>query len=114
MGLFGKRKEKERTHRNTGHLATLDSGEVVRVTAVVDCIGDSCPRPQLLTRGALGKASPGEVIEVNVDNPTSMEALPPIIRENEGTHLGTLRHSRHWQVLMRKNRLGSDRGRTAI
>lgn len=102
MGLFGRRK-KEASRQSGGQQVVLDNGEVVSVTTVVDCIGDSCPRPQLLTRGALGKAGPGEVIQVMVDNPTSMEALPPIIEGNDGTHLGTLRRSRCWQVLMKKN-----------
>ena len=70
--------------------------------SVVDCIGDNCPRPQILTRKALDDAGSGDVVEVKVDNPTSMEALPPIIEENGGTHLGTIRHARHWQVLARK------------
>ena len=102
MGLFG-RKKTERKNEAQGGPVTLDSGETVTATTVVDCIGDSCPRPQIFTRNALGKAGSGDVIEVRVDNPTSMEALPPIIKENGGSHLGTLRQSRHWQVMLRKN-----------
>ena len=101
MGLFGKKTE--RKNQASGNPVTLDSGETVTATTIVDCIGDSCPRPQIFTRNALGKAHSGDVIEVKVDNPTSMEALPPIIEENGGTHLGTLRQSRHWQVMLRKN-----------
>ena len=101
MGLFGKRKA-EPENREPGEEVTLDSGEIVVATSVVDCIGDNCPRPQILTRKALDGAVSGDVIEVNVDNPTSMEALPPIIEENGGTHLGTIRRARHWQVLARK------------
>ena len=100
MGLFGKKKATTETTAN--HEVTLDSGEVITVSAVVDCIGDSCPRPQLMTRGAIGKASSGDVIEVKVDNSTSMESLPPIITENGGTHLGTIRQDRYWQVIARK------------
>lgn len=100
MGLFG-RKSRQKTEA-PGDTVVLDDGARVAVTRVVDCIGDSCPRPQLFTRNALGEASSGDVIEVKVDNPTSMEALPPIIEQNGGVHLGTLRQSRHWQVVMRK------------
>lgn len=99
MGLFGKRKPREESGA-PGEEVTLDTGEVVVATSVVDCIGDNCPRPQILTRSALAGA--GEIIEVKVDNPTSMEALPPIIEENGGAHLGTIRRARHWQVLARK------------
>ena len=102
MGLFGKKRE-PKNQAPGGDPVTLDSGETVIAATVVDCIGDSCPRPQMFTRNALGKAHAGDVIEVKVDNPTSMEALPPIIAESGGTHLGTLRQSRHWQVMMRKN-----------
>ena len=101
MGLFGKRKA-EPESREPGEEVTLDSGEIVVAASVVDCIGDNCPRPQILTRKALDGAGSGDVIEVKVDNPTSMEALPPIIEENGGTHLGTIRRARHWQVLARK------------
>ena len=100
MGLFGRKSRPE--PQAPGGAVVLPDGESVAVTRVVDCIGDSCPRPQVFTRNALGKARSGDVIEVKVDNPTSMEALPPIIEQNEGVHLGTLRQSRHWQVLMRK------------
>ena len=102
MGLFGRKKNQDAATQASDDV-TLEDGSVVTVTTTVDCIGDSCPRPQLMTRNALAKASEGDVIEVDVDNPTSMEALPPIIAENGGSHLGTLRQSRHWQVLMRKN-----------
>jgi len=101
MGLFGKRKTREEG-RESGEEVTLDTGEVVVAASVVDCIGDNCPRPQILTRKAPAVASAGEIIEVKVDNPTSMEALPPIIEENGGAHLGTFRRARHWQVLARK------------
>ena len=101
MGLFGKRKPREES-RVPGEEVILDTGEAVIAASVVDCIGDNCPRPQILTRKALAGAGAGEVIEVKVDNPTSMEALPPIIEENGGAHLGTFRRARHWQVLARK------------
>ncbi len=101
MGLFGKRKPREE-RRSPGEEVALDTGEVVVAASVVDCIGDNCPRPQILTRNALAGAAAGEIIEVQVDNPTSMEALPPIIEENGGAHLGTFRQARHWRVLARK------------
>lgn len=100
MGLFGKKAAP--TEQAANHEVTLESGEAITISAVVDCIGDSCPRPQLMTRGALGKAGSGDAIEVKVDNPTSMEALPSVITENGGAHLGTVRQGRHWQVIARK------------
>lgn len=99
MGLFGKKKTDAPTG---GGEATLNDGTKVTIARTVDCIGDSCPRPQLMTKAAMGKAQPGDVIEVKVDNSTSMEALPPMMPELGGTHLQTERIDRYWQVLLRK------------
>jgi len=104
MGLFGKKSntdDKKGSNTAPGRV-TLD-GNDIDVTTRIDCIGDSCPRPQLMTKSALKDASSGDVIEIDVDNPTSMEALPAVITENGGTHLGTARQPRHWQVVGRRN-----------
>ncbi|WP_168185721.1 sulfurtransferase TusA family protein [Acidiferrobacter sp. SPIII_3] len=70
---------------------------------MVDVLGDSCPRPQLMTKKALNEAASGAVIEVKVDNPTSMEALPTVMAAVNGTHLATLKADRYWRVFVRKN-----------
>lgn len=102
MGLFSRNKNK--TSAATGGVqVSLADGTEVTVTQVVDCLGDSCPRPQLATKKAMNGAQPGDVIEVKIDNPTSMEAIPPMMPELNGTHLGTLKSERYWRVLMRKN-----------
>jgi len=104
MGLFGKKsanRDKQQSSSAPGRV-TLD-GDEIDVTTVIDCIGDSCPRPQLMTKSALKDAASGDVIEIDVDNPTSMEALPAVIAENGGTHLGTARQPRHWQVVGRRD-----------
>lgn len=100
MGLFTKRKQEPESGSATE--VVLDDGQAIAINNVVDCIGDSCPRPQLMTKNALNKALSGFVIDIHVDNPTSMEALPAVIAENGGTHLATLRQKKHWQVLARK------------
>lgn len=107
MGLFGKKTKKDNSKASGNGdsepvMVTLD-GDEISITTVVDCIGDSCPRPQLMTKSALAKAVSGDVIEIDVDNPTSMEALPAVIAENGGTHLGTTRQPRHWQVIGRRD-----------
>ncbi|OED42805.1 hypothetical protein AB833_05440 [Chromatiales bacterium (ex Bugula neritina AB1)] len=73
------------------------------VSARVDCLGDSCPRPQLMTKKALGAAAANDVIEVIVDNPTSMEALPPMCPQLSSTHLETIAVDRGWHVYIQKN-----------
>ncbi len=101
MGLFGSRKTEEPSAQATGKI-TL-GGELYTVSQVVDVLGDSCPRPQLLTKKALSKAASGAVIEIMVDNPTSMEAIPTMMLELNGSHLGTLKVERYWRVFVRKN-----------
>lgn len=101
MGLFGGKKDKPAAVE--GGNVTLDDGTTVSVRQVVDCLGDSCPRPQLMTKKAMSQAAVGDVIEVKIDNPTSMEALPPMMGELHGTHLGTVKAERYWRVIIRKN-----------
>ena len=100
MGLFGKKKVVD---SNSSYETELDDGTKVEVKDVVDCIGDSCPRPQLMTKAAMAKAHPGDIIEVKIDNSTSVEAIPPMMSDLQGSHLATIKKDRYWQVLLRKN-----------
>lgn len=100
MGLFGKSKKEENTG---GHEVMLGDGGLVTVARSVDCLGDSCPRPQLMTKKAVGLVGPGDVVEVLVDNPSSMEALPPLCDELGATHLETVKDSRCWKVYIRRD-----------
>ena len=60
MGLFGSKKSEEPSTQAT---ATITLGnQTYTVSQVVDVLGDSCPRPQLMTKKALSKAAPGAVI----------------------------------------------------
>lgn len=102
MGLFGRNKNKQpETAGPTGEV-TLEDGNTYPVSQIVDCIGDSCPRPQLMTKKALSGAATGDVIEVRIDNPTSMEAIPPMMPELGSIHLGTLKADRYWRVIVRR------------
>lgn len=101
MGLFGSKKPAVQNQALSQ--VELEDGSVVEVSQVVDCIGDSCPRPQLMTRAALSKAQPGDAIEIQIDNPTSLEAIPPMLPRLDATHLGTIKKDRYWQVLVRRN-----------
>ncbi len=101
MGLFGSKKSEEPSAQATSTITLGD--QRYTVSQVVDVLGDSCPRPQLMTKKALSKAAPGAIIEVMVDNPTSMEAIPPMMPELNGSHLGTLKAERYWRVFVRKN-----------
>lgn len=101
MGLFSKNKQSEAP--TNGHAVTLNDGVTYMIAQTVDCIGDSCPRPQLMTKKAVNAIAAGGVVEVLLDNPTSVEALPPMCAELAATHLATLKEARGWKVYIRKN-----------
>lgn len=103
MGLFSSAKKDKTNENSGGTVATLSDGTTIDVAARIDCLGDSCPRPQLMTKKALASASSNEVIEVVVDNPTSMEALPPMCPKLASTHLETIAVDQGWHVYIRKN-----------
>lgn len=103
MGLFNRSKKKEEKNSGPVGTATLSDGQSVEISACIDCLGDSCPRPQLMTKKALGKAASNDVIEILIDNPSSMEAIPPMLPELNATHLETIKGDRRWEVYVRKN-----------
>lgn len=100
MGLFSKKKETEAPAN--GHSVTLNDVNYI-VAKTVDCLGDNCPRPQLMTKKAVGAVGAGGVVEIVIDNPTSVEALPPMCPEMAATHLATIKEARAWKVYIRKN-----------
>ena len=101
MGLFSKRTQVAAA-AGPAVEAVLPDGTKIAVKQQVNCLGDSCPRPQLLTRKALATAAQGDVIEVLIDNPTSVEAIPPMMPGLASTHLATVRAERCWRVYVRK------------
>ncbi|HVZ52700.1 MAG TPA: sulfurtransferase TusA family protein [Pseudolabrys sp.] len=101
MGLFSKKTTAEAAA--SGFAVTLGDGHTYKVAQTVDCIGDSCPRPQLMTKKAMRDLHSGDVVEVVLDNPTSVEALPPMCGEMAATHLETIKDARCWKVYIRKD-----------
>jgi tRNA 2-thiouridine synthesizing protein A len=81
----------------------LSSGQKVKIARRVDCLGCSCPRPQLMTKKAMAEMGSGEVVEVMLDNPSSVEALPPMCDELNATHLETIKDPSDWRVYIRKD-----------
>lgn len=102
MGLFGS-KNKEKQGGSVNATVTLGDGQSYAIANSVDCMGDNCPRPQLMTKKALTNAASEDLIEVLVDNPTSMEALPPMCPALAATHLETVSGDSGWRVYIRKN-----------
>ena len=52
----------------------------------LDVRGYVCPQPQLYTKKCLAKLSPGHVLEIVFDNPSSEEAIVSFI-ENTGDEI---------------------------
>jgi len=103
MGLFGKKNKSADKQSTSNREVTLESGQSILVSQSVDCLGDSCPRPQLMTKKAISASASSDVIEVMVDNPTSMEALPPMCAGLGATHLETISVNNGWHVYIQKN-----------
>lgn len=101
MGLFGSKKKPEEIA--TGGEAVLSNGTKIVVARQVDCLGVSCPRPQLMTKKAIGEVAVGAVIEVLADNPSSVEALPPMCDELDATHLDTVKAHNCWRIYIQKD-----------
>ncbi len=102
MGLFGSKK-KDTPEAAAEREVTLSDGKTYKVTKQVDCLGDSCPRPQLMTKKAVSAAATDDIIEIVIDNPSSMEAIPPLCPELVATHLETVKGDRCWQIYVRKD-----------
>ena len=103
MGLFGSGKKKAEGNGAPAGSVTLSDGRQVEISASIDCLGDSCPRPQLMTKKALSNAAANDVIEILIDNPSSMEAIPPMLPVLNATHLETIKGERRWEVYVRKD-----------
>ena len=103
MGLF--RIWRNRAEGDNGQASdvTLGDGKTYAVKQIVNCIGLDFPRPQFLTQKALANATIGDVIEVHVDSPLSMEAIPYMAAELRGIHLDTLEEDFYWRVFIRRS-----------
>lgn len=75
---------------------------MVMIARSVNCIGDGCPKPQLLTLKALNQVQDGDVVELVSDNPTAVETIPAMMLSAYGSHLATVRREGCWKVYVRK------------
>ena len=104
MGLFTKKTtNKVSSDSDNDSTIALDNGNVINITRTIDCLGFSCPRPQLMAKGAMNDAKSGDIIKIAIDNPTSMESLASMQSELNSMHLGTVFSDQSWKVLLQKN-----------
>lgn len=77
----------------------------LHVDRVLDCSGEMCPRPQLLTKRTIVKEMEvGQVLELVVDNPSSPDLVPTIMNDIGAVHLHTVRSDQDWRLYIRKER----------
>lgn len=85
------------------HQVELPDGETVQVTHSADCIGASCPRPQLVTMRMLEEMESGDILELVSDNPTTVETIPALAMVLYSDHLATLHTKTGWRIYIRKS-----------
>ena len=71
MGLFQSPQNVE-TNKMRSWKVQLQDGTKVTVNHRFDCIGDTCPRPQLKLKKSIKGMESGEIVEVLISNPPSL------------------------------------------
>ena len=103
MGLFSRKPKNENTQQVNFQEVKLSDGISYSLAQQLDCLGDSCPRPQMMTKKVLNNLQANDVVEITVDNPSSMEAVPPMGPQLGATHLETVTKNNCWKIYMRKD-----------
>ena len=103
MGQFSRKPKDEETQLVDLQEVKLSDGISYSLAQQLDCLGDSCPRPQMMTKNALNNMQTNDVLEITVDNPSSMEAVPPMGPQLGATHLETVTENNCWKIYMRKD-----------
>jgi TusA-related sulfurtransferase len=81
---------------------SLPKHGVVTIVASMDFLGMNCLRTNLLTKKALGLATPGEVLEIITDNPSSAETIPFMLSNYSCIHLATFHDEPHRTIYVKK------------
>ena len=103
MRLFSRTPKSDDTQQVNLYEVRLSNGISYSLAQQLDCLGDSCPRPQLMTKKTLNNMKTNDVLEISVDNPSSMEAVPQMGPQLDATHLETVNGNNCWKIYMRKD-----------
>ena len=102
MGLFQSPQNVE-TNKMRSWEVQLQDGTKVTVNNSLDCIGDTCPRPQLKLKKSIKGMESGEIVEVLINNPPSLETLPALCPEIGSTHHDSLKEPNLWKLYIQKD-----------
>ncbi len=103
MWLFGKNTKPQSVMEYcAGRIVDVCELGPIQVQVAIDCRGAVCPRPQLLTMKALDHMPDGDVVELLVDNPSSVEAIPAMALTLGSSHLITVKEEDYWSIYVRK------------
>ncbi len=98
--IFGKEKI---TTRKQARIVELPDGNRAEITRTADCVGASCPRPQLVTMHNLEEMEQGEILELVSDNPTTVETIPALAMVLFCKHLATVHDEDGWRIYIQKD-----------
>ncbi|MBF0218060.1 MAG: sulfurtransferase TusA family protein [Gammaproteobacteria bacterium] len=68
----------------------------------ISCVGESCPKPQLLTLKVFEESEVGSVIEIITDNVSVVETIPAMMEVFGGHYLATTRDEMGWHLYLCK------------
>ncbi len=67
----------------------------------VDVLGETCPVPLVETRKAIKRSSPGDVIEIVGDHPTSKKEIPMALEEMGIESPSVEEEGDNWKITIR-------------
>jgi len=85
-----------------GNLAPPEGRRKEMAEIKVDCIGETCPVPLVETRKALRKASPGDVVEVVGNHPSSRKEIPMAVKALGLELLDVQEEGDTWRIRIRR------------
>ena len=70
----------------------------IDITKLVDCTGENCPLPLVMTRAAIMEANKGDVIRVIGTHPQSYEEIPLALEVMEKKILERVNEEDKWYI----------------
>jgi TusA-related sulfurtransferase len=70
----------------------------INITKMVDCIGENCPMPLVMTRAAILESKKGDVIKVVGTHPQSYEEIPLALEVLEKEILERVKEEEKWYI----------------